>query len=114
VKTVTIGVLLLWPLAVLAHAHLEQAVPADGSVLGNAPAQFELQFSEAAHLTALSLYRQGDSQPQKITPLPDSATARFSVPAPPLRPGAYELRYRLVSADGHVMSGAVHFRISAP
>jgi methionine-rich copper-binding protein CopC len=105
--------LLLWPLAAVAHAHLVQALPADGSVIGTPPAQFSLKFSEAATLTALSLHKQGEPQPQKIAPLPATASAQINIPAPPLAPGIYELSYRLISADGHVMGGSVHFTIAA-
>jgi methionine-rich copper-binding protein CopC len=105
--------LLLWPLAALAHAHLLQALPAEGSVISTPPTQFSLKFSEAATLTALSLHRQGDPQPHKIAPLPTTASAQIDIPAPPLEPGVYELSYRLISADGHVMGGSVHFTIAA-
>jgi methionine-rich copper-binding protein CopC len=105
-------VVLLWPLAAAAHAHLQQAFPAEGSVVNTAPAQFMLKFSEAAQLTALSVQKQGEPQAQKIQPLPTAASAQISVAAPKLEPGVYELRYRVVSADSHVVSGSVHFTIA--
>jgi methionine-rich copper-binding protein CopC len=103
---------LLWPLGAAAHAHLQQAFPAEGSVVNTAPAQFMLKFSEAAQLTALSVQKQGEPQAQKIQPLPTAASAQISVAAPKLEPGVYELRYRVVSADSHVVSGSVHFTIA--
>jgi methionine-rich copper-binding protein CopC len=104
--------LLLWPLAAFAHAHLQQALPADGSVVSSAPAQFTLKFSEAAQLTALSLQKQGEPQARKIEPLPTAASAQFNVPAPKLDPGVYELRFRVVSDDSHVVSGSIHFTVA--
>jgi methionine-rich copper-binding protein CopC len=103
--------LLLWPLAALSHAHLQQSLPAEGSTLSPAPAQFMLKFSEVAHLTALSLQKQGEPQAHKIAPLPSDASAQFTVPAPPLASGIYELRYRVISADSHVAAGSVHFTV---
>jgi copper transport protein len=103
----------LWPIAAFAHAHLEQAQPADGSVLRESPPQFELKFSEPAHLTALSLQRSGEPQARKIEPLPTEVSAQFTVPAPRLEPGAYELRYRVISADSHLVAGSVHFTVTA-
>jgi len=102
----------LWPLAALAHAHLEQAQPADGSS-GAAPAQLLLKFSEQTHLTALTLQKSGEAQVRKIEPLPTAANAQFTLPAPHLDPGAYELRYRLISADGHPMAGSLRFTVTA-
>jgi methionine-rich copper-binding protein CopC len=101
------------PLVAAAHAHLEQAEPADGAVLTTAPPQFKLRFSDAVQLTALSLASEESAKPQKLGPLPASAVAQFNVPAPALSPGHYELRYRVISADGHVMAGSVHFSVAA-
>jgi methionine-rich copper-binding protein CopC len=97
-----------------AHAHLKQTVPADGSVVHGAPDSFSLSFSEAAHLTALSLQKQGDAAPRKIAPLPRDAGQDFKVPAPKLATGTYTLRYRVVAADdGHVSGGMITFSIVA-
>jgi methionine-rich copper-binding protein CopC len=102
------------PLIANAHAHLKQAVPADGSVLQDAPASFALSFSEAAHLTALSVQKQGDAQPQKIAPLPTDAGQDFRLAAPRLGPGVYTLRYRVVAADdNHVTAGTITFSVAA-
>jgi len=100
-----------WPVVSFAHAHLLQSLPAEGSTLSVAPTQFSLKFSEVAHLTALSLQKQDDAQARKITPLPTEASAQFSVPAPRLESGVYELRYRVISADSHVVAGSVHFTV---
>jgi methionine-rich copper-binding protein CopC len=108
------------PQIAAAHAHLKQAVPGDGSVVTVSPPSFSLSFSEAAHLTALSLQRQRQRQgqtltAQKIAPLPREASEAFTVPAPTLDPGVYTLRYRVVAADdGHVSSGMITFTVAAP
>jgi methionine-rich copper-binding protein CopC len=105
---------LLFPLMAGAHAHLEAAQPADGSVITAAPGQFILKFSEPAQLTSLTLLKAGEHEPQKIAPLPAVTSTLISIPAPPLGPGVYELRYRVLSADGHIMAGSVHFTIAKP
>jgi methionine-rich copper-binding protein CopC len=106
--------LLALPLIAQAHAQLKQSTPADGSLLQAAPERFSLSFSEAAHLTALSVQKQGDPQPRKITPLPSDASQEFRIPAPKLGPGVYLLRYRVVAADdNHVTGGLITFSIAA-
>jgi methionine-rich copper-binding protein CopC len=102
-----------WPLVALAHAHLQHSDPADGAVLKDAPTQFTLQFSEAAQLTALELSRSGAAPPQRIGPLPSAPAAQLQIAAPRLEAGDYELRYRVISADGHIMAGKVHFTVAA-
>jgi methionine-rich copper-binding protein CopC len=102
------------PLIAQAHAHLKQAIPADGSVVQPAPEKFLLSFSEAAHLTALSVQKQGEAQPQKIAPLPTDASQDFRIAAPKLGPGVYTLRYRVVAADdNHVTAGLITFSVAA-
>ena len=95
-----------------AHAHLQKSSPADNSVITTSPSHLVLNFSEAARLTALSI--QKDSEPeQKLKPLPTTAAQEISVPLPPLTAGAYAVNWRVVSDDGHIMAGALHFTLAS-
>jgi methionine-rich copper-binding protein CopC len=106
-------VLAVLPLSAEAHAHLMQATPANDSVLTQAPSSFTLQFNEPARLTALSLQKDNET-PHKIGGLPTAASAQWVIPAPALAPGSYTLSYRVLSADSHIMSGSIKFRIREP
>ena len=95
-----------------AHAHLQKSSPADNSVITTSPSDLVLNFSEAARLTALSI--QKDSEPaQNLKPLPTAAAQQIFVPLPQLTPGAYSVSWRVLSDDGHVMAGALHFTLAA-
>jgi methionine-rich copper-binding protein CopC len=95
-----------------AHAHLQKSSPADNSVITASPSNLVLNFSEAARLTALSI--QKDSEPaQNLKPLPTAAAQQISVPLPQLTPGTYSVSWRVLSDDGHVMAGALHFTLAA-
>jgi copper transport protein len=93
-----------------AHAHLQQATPADGAVLTQAPARFSLKFNEPATLTALSVQKDGQAA-QKIAGLPAKAAAQFDIPAPTLDAGSYTLSFRVLSDDNHVVAGTIKFKI---
>lgn len=108
-KWLTGGALLLLVAVAHAHAHLTAAVPADGSV-GKSPEHVVLSFSEAARLTALTLQREGE-EPRKLTPLPPEMATRITIPLPKLSPGRYTLSWRVVSDDGHVVPGTLHFTV---
>ena len=95
-----------------AHAQLQKSSPADNSVITTSPPNLVLNFSEAARLTALSI-QKGNEPEQKLKPLPSIAAAQISVPLPQLTPGAYMVSWHVLSEDGHVMSGALHFTLSA-
>jgi methionine-rich copper-binding protein CopC len=95
-----------------AHAHLQKSTPADNSVITTSPSNLVLNFSEAARLTTLSIQRGNETQ-QNLKPLPTSAAQQISVPLPPLTPGTYSVNWRVVSDDGHVMAGALHFTLAS-
>jgi methionine-rich copper-binding protein CopC len=105
------GALLLLVATAHAHAHLTAAVPAEGSA-GKAPEHIVLTFSEVARLTVMTLQREGEES-RKLTPLPAQMAARITVPLPRLLPGKYTLSWRVVSADGHVLPGQLHFTVLA-
>jgi methionine-rich copper-binding protein CopC len=95
-----------------AHAHLQKSSPADNSVITISPSNLVLNFSEAARLTALSIQKASDPE-QKLKPLPTTAAQEISVPLPQLTPGTYTVSWRVLSDDGHMMAGALHFTVAA-
>jgi methionine-rich copper-binding protein CopC len=105
-------VLVMFGVAASAHAHLLKSSPADNSVITTSPSNLVLNFSEAARLTALSI--QKDEEPKRnLKPLPTTAAQQISIPLPPLTPGTYSVNWRVLSDDGHMMAGALHFTLAA-
>lgn len=96
-----------------AHAHLESAIPVDGTTVTAAPAAITLTFSEAAKITSFTIHKDGEA-PAKVTPLPQEAAKRLIVAVPALTPGHYTVDYRVVSDDSHVVSGKLTFTVAAP
>jgi methionine-rich copper-binding protein CopC len=94
-----------------AHAHLRSSIPADASTVSAAPPRLELNFSEAALVTAASIQELGGTA-RKLAPLPTTAAARVSLALPALVPGTYVVSWRVLSADGHVMPGKIRFTIA--
>jgi methionine-rich copper-binding protein CopC len=105
-------VLALAATAVLAHAHLRKAVPADGGVVSVAPKNIVLSFSEPARLTACWI-QKGTAAKEKIDGLATAPAQEISVAVPPLGPGSYVLSWRVVGDDGHIVPGEIHFTIAA-
>nr|WP_221383099.1 copper resistance CopC family protein [Actinoplanes polyasparticus] len=104
-----------WPAApASAHAALKSVNPLDGAVLADAPGQVVLTFNEelqedfttvvlttdGSRINLLGARTSGDTVTQ---PLPNALPA-----------GTYATSYRVVSADGHPVSGKVAFRVTAP
>lgn len=95
-----------------AHAQLQRTSPAEGSVIQTPPTHLVLSFSEPTRLTVLSLQKK-NTPPQALKPLPTAAAKEISVALPPLTPGAYAASWHGVGADGHVISGLLHFSLAA-
>ncbi|WP_425307405.1 copper resistance protein CopC [Ammonicoccus fulvus] len=112
---VLIGFLLCWAGATPAWAHAELlgSSPADGAVLQVAPATVELDFSEAVQPVpeaARLVLSDGSAQPVAAV----ARDSRVTITLPDaLGDGAYAVSYRILSADGHVVSGVVSFRVGA-
>jgi methionine-rich copper-binding protein CopC len=95
---------------VFGHSALEASLPAEGSA-GPAPKSFELRFAHPVRLTAMTLHGQSGST--KVGKLPEAPATSLTVPAPALSPGKYQLEWRAVGHDGHVMTGKITFEVKA-
>ncbi|MGH3569917.1 MAG: copper resistance CopC family protein [Pseudonocardia sp.] len=114
--TVLCGLILLFGAGqAVAHTRLLSSDPADGTSLAAAPEQVSLTFNEAMQSGFSTITVVG----------PDGATwqagdvavdgPRVSVGLRPLGPaGRYEIGYRVVSDDGHPVSGNLSFTLTSP
>ena len=115
---VVVAVLLLLPFtfgAGQAHAHdvLVATRPADGSTVAHAPPEVELTFDKPVQdgFTEVELTGPGGTYWAAGSPTVSGDTV--TAPLRPLGPaGHYTIRYRIVSADGHPVSGAAGFTLS--
>jgi len=100
------------PAAVSAHATLLGTVPARGAQLEQAPPRVELRFDEAVEAAFGSLkVFDGDGNPVH-TGAATSRGTRVAVKLPPgLGDGTYTATYRVISADGHPVSGGFVFSV---
>jgi len=94
----------------LAHTELAETVPADRAVVGSAPEEVQLRFSEPVRLTALSVQKDGAGK-QSLGPLRADTAAHFAVALPALGDGHYIVSWRALSEDTHVMTGEFMFAV---
>lgn len=97
----------------LAHTDLATTVPANGALIGKAPENVQLTFTEPVRLTALSIQKDGDLK-QSLGPLPSSTNVEFLVALPAtIEDGHYVVTWRALSEDTHVMNGEFMFVVGA-
>ena len=102
------------PHGVLAHAVLDNSVPASGATVTASPPQIVLDFDEKVE-TALGDVRLFSSDGKRIalaevtSDAADPSIIRTNVPA--LEDDTYVAVYRVQSSDGHLVEGAITFRV---
>jgi len=100
----------------LAHAILVKALPDRDAVVSDAPEEVLLTFNEGVgqEFLALAVVDEAGKRVDKHDAhqdFTDHSHLRASVEK--LVPGRYMVRYRVLSADGHVVSGKYYFQIQA-
>lgn len=100
-----------------AHNSLVSSDPADGAVLTAPPTQITWQFANPVPLETLTVTLTEASGTR--SELPGSAhgplgDTQVITPLPVVQSGAVSVRWRLVGADGHPITGSVDFTIASP
>ena len=109
-RTMLLLALLVMAPAAKAHSPLVATMPADGAVLAAAPVSLHLTFKGTARLARLSLARDGADIPLGKDHLMQKAM-QHDVPLPALAAGRYQVWWRALSADGHVIKGTFSFTV---
>lgn len=109
-----VGLLPLVPIGVPGHAFLVKSVPTRRAVVAQPPARVDLWFSERLE-GAYSRVSVEDVQGRRVDH-GDGAVSRddprrLTVALPPIAPGTYTVRYRVLSVDGHVVEAGFSFTV---
>lgn len=99
---------------VLAHAILVRAEPAKDAVIGQPPEEVRLVFNDAVgreYLALAVIDADGKRVDKHDARLDFNDHSRLRASVEPLAPGRYTVRYRVLSADGHVVSGKYSFQL---
>lgn len=100
------------------HAIVVESSPVPDAVLTGPPARVILRFNSRIEKRLARITLAAGAR----VPVPVSITAdgpdaskpdHLVVPLPPLAPGVYVLRYRVLAVDGHISEGALRFTVTA-
>lgn len=109
--------LALLPAAALAHAVLVKSIPAQRSSLTESPPRVELWFNERlepAYSRASVTDEAGTQIDLRDALVSKEDARRLSLSLPPLRPGRYAVKFRVLSVDGHVVESSLTFTVKSP
>ncbi|HEY7868872.1 MAG TPA: copper resistance CopC family protein [Methylomirabilota bacterium] len=108
------GACLAHPPRTTAHAIILESSPRDEESLSS-PKRLVLRFNGriekglcsvqlvGPHRHTIALLRQETESPDTI-----------AYPLPPLKPGSYQVRWKVLATDGHVTEGVVRFTVTTP
>ena len=97
----------------LPHATLLSSEPAAGARVGTSPSRVRLVFSEPveAAMSGATLSSANGSRVELAIAVDPHDVHALVAPVAALQPGAYSVRWRVVSADGHRVDGSFEFTI---
>lgn len=96
-----------------AHNTLVSADPADGARLAAGPERITLTFDQPVNTGFTTVTVTGPDRTNWRVGQPTVSGNTVTTPVDPLGPaGEYLIGYRIVSADGHPVSGSVSFRLT--
>jgi copper resistance protein C len=105
--------------ATMLHLRLSRSEPAANQKLTTSPMQVKLWFTQRPELTVTSiklLAGSGASAVERaLAPLSRAAAATAPITAPigaALAPGHYEVVWRTMARDGHVLNGVIPFDVA--
>ena len=109
-RAVAILLCLLLPAMLPAHTNLSSSAPEDGASVA-APTEIRLEFSAPVRLTAVSL-RSAAGSDIPLGDISSEVQTSFSVAIETaMEPGQYQVSWRSISGDSHVVSGEIRFTV---
>lgn len=103
---------LLWGTTATAHSALIDSTPEADSTLETLPERIELTFNEPLNdIGPAIIVRQGEETVAELEPRIDGPVASADSPTD-LPPGDYDVVWRVVSGDGHPVSGTIAFTLT--
>jgi len=95
-----------------AHSELRGSEPASGAVLVASPDRVALRFNERVTVTTLRLRNaRSDIIALELVGGLEAAQEKIGRVRAPLVPGAYDIDWAALSADGHPIGGRIRFVI---
>ena len=114
---VKIFILAMLPALAFAHSPLKSADPIDKAVLTEAPTEYKMIFKSPAKLIKFEILKQAEEKDKKPSPLklnykPSKLWYESHVvKLPKISNGSYEVRWRAMGEDGHVLKGTLNFEV---
>ena len=127
-KIILVFILFSLPTTVFPHSPLKLANPMDGALLTEAPTEYKMLFKSPAKLIKFEIFQKGQNNNKKkssrglfkksngnfieINYKPSLVLSEIHlIKLPKINFGSYEVRWRAMGEDGHVLKGILTFEV---
>ena len=128
-KIILVFTLLSLPTTLFPHSPLKQANPMDGALLTEAPTEYKMHFKSPAKLIKFEIFQKGQNNNKKSSALkglfkksdgnlieinykPSLVLSESHlIKLPKISLGSYEVHWRAMGEDGHVLKGILTFTV---
>ena len=122
-------ILFIFPIMVLAHSPLQKTNPTNGAVLETPPTEYKMLFKSPAKLIKFEIFQKGQNDDKKSSLLNSLfknsdrklieinykpllvLSESHSIKLPNINVGSYEVYWRAMGEDGHVLKGILTFEV---
>ena len=128
-RIVAVFTLVIFPLMALAHSPLEKAIPTNGALLETPPTEYKMLFKSPAKLIKFDIFQKSRNENKKSSLLKSLfknsngklieinfkpslvLSESYLIKLPKINFGSYEVRWRAMGEDGHVLKGILTFEV---
>ena len=128
-KIILIFILFSLPTTVFPHSPLKRANPMDGALLTEAPTEYKMLFKSPAKLIKFEIFQEAQNNNKKSSALKglfkksDGKLIEINykpslvlseshlIKLPKINLGSYEVHWRAMGEDGHVLKGILTFEV---
>ena len=128
-RIIAVFTLVVFPIIAIAHSPLQKANPANGAVLETPPTEYKMLFKFPAKLIKFEIFQKGNNDNKKSSLLKNLfknsdrklieinykpllvLSESHSIKLPNINVGSYEVHWRAMGEDGHVLKGILTFEV---
>ena len=128
-RIIAVFTLVVFPIIAIAHSPLQKANPANGAVLETPPTEYKMLFKSPAKLIKFEIFQKGNNDNKKSSLLKNLfknsdrklieinykpllvLSESHSIKLPNINVGSYEVHWRAMGEDGHVLKGILTFEV---
>ena len=128
-RIIAVFTLVVFPIMAIAHSPLQKAKPANGAVLETPPTEYKMLFKSPAKLIKFEIFQKGNNDNKKSSLLKNLfknsdrklieinykpllvLSESHSIKLPNINVGSYEVHWRAMGEDGHVLKGILTFEV---